>query len=184
VNRVQLLHLAPLLAMLLLAAIGDLRERKIRNWLTVAIMLTGLARSFTPAHSVAPGGAGLGLLVGFGLMFVLFAMGAVGGGDVKLLAGVGAWLGPAPTLCVFAVEAIIGMLIVLVQAAWQRRLSDLFHNSMLLVVNVAHVKELGIEHVTATGQSTRSVDRPLPYAVPVFLAVALMAIQSYITHGS
>ena len=183
-NRLQLLHLAPLLAMLLFAAIGDLRERKIRNWLTVAILMTGLARSFTSAHAVAPGGAILGMLTGFGITFFLYAMGAIGGGDVKLMAGVGAWLGPGPTLCVFALEAIIGMLIVLIQATWQGRLPALFRNSMLLVVNVAHVQELGIEHVTATGQSSRSVDRPLPYAVPVFVAVALMAIQSYITNGS
>ncbi|HZK83030.1 MAG TPA: A24 family peptidase, partial [Humisphaera sp.] len=119
-NKPQLLHLAPLLVMLALAAIGDLRERRIRNWLTVAIMLTGLARSFAPAHGVAPGGAILGMLTGFGITFILFAMGAIGGGDVKLMAGVGAWLGPAATLGVFALEAIIGMAIVLIQATWQR----------------------------------------------------------------
>lgn len=183
-QRVQLLHLVPLFLMLAWASVQDLRSRRIRNWLTLSMILLGLAQSFTPGHTTTPGNSLLGFAAGFGLTFVLFAMGALGGGDVKLMAGVGAWLGPAPTLCVFAIQALFGMVIVLAQAAWQRRLAALFHNSMLLLVNVAHVRELGIEHVTATGQSSRSVSRPLPYAVPVFLAVASMAIQSYITHGS
>lgn len=179
-SRLQLFHLTPLLVMLLWAAIGDLKERRIRNWLTVTMMLTGLLQSYTPGHQVGPGGALLGMLCGFSLTFVLFAMGAIGGGDVKLMAGVGAWLGPTGAMVVFLLEAIIGMVIVLIQAAWQGRLTSLFSNSVLVLVNVMHVRELGVEHVKATGKSSRSVDRPLPYAVPVFLAVAGLIFRSYI----
>jgi prepilin peptidase CpaA len=172
--RPELLHLFPLFAMLTWASFTDLRERKIRNWLTLTVMLTGLAQSFTPFHTVTPGQAALGLLVGFGIPFILFAIGALGGGDVKLLAGVGAWLGPFGALGVFMAAAIIGMVIVLIQALWQRRLLQLIYNSALVAINVAHVQEVGIEHVKATGASARSVDRPLPYAIPIFLAVLVL----------
>lgn len=168
--------------MLLWAAIGDLRERRLRNWFTVTLMLSGLAQSLTPFHTVTFGASCLGWLAGFGLMFILFALGAVGGGDVKFMAGVGAWLGPAGVMGVFILQSLIGLVLVLAQALWQGRLAALFHNACLMLINIAHVKELGVEHVAATGKTIRTLDRPLPYAVPVFLAVAAMAIQSYITH--
>jgi hypothetical protein len=63
------------------------------------------------------------------------------------------------------------MLIVLTQAALQGRLRILTRNSAMLAVNLLHVNEVGIEHMTLTGQSCKSVDRPLPFAVPVLAAV-------------
>ena len=84
----------PMLALLAWAALIDLRDRRIPNWLTVSLALAGLAQSFTWAHTVTPGAAALGFATGFGITFVLFGLGALGGGDVKLLAGLGAWLGP------------------------------------------------------------------------------------------
>lgn len=180
----KLIHLMPLFAMLVIAAIGDLRERRIRNWLTLTLMLTGLAQSFMPTHTTTPLYSLLGLLSGFGITFILFFMNAIGGGDVKLLMGVGAWLGPAGVLVVFLLEAVIGMVIVLAQAIWQGRLQTLFRNSTLVLINLAHINEVGLDHVTATGKAARSVDRPLPYAVPVLIAVALIAVKSYVSRGS
>jgi prepilin peptidase CpaA len=182
-SKTALLHLLPLFVMLSIAAVSDLRSRKIRNWLTFSLVLTGLAQSFTAVHTVAPMASLLGLAAGFGLTFLLFAMGALGGGDVKLLAGVGAWVGPMPVLAVFCLAAVAGMVIVLAQALWQGRLRQLLHNSALVAVNIAHVSELGVAHATATGKSCRSVDRPLPYAVPVFLGVAALVATSWLRHG-
>ena len=182
-NALTILHLAPLFAMLAWASVTDLRERRIRNWLTLTMIITGLAQSFTPARIVSPGASALGVLVGFSLPFLLFALGAIGAGDVKLLTGVGAWLGPVGILSVFVIEAVIGMIIVLAQALWQGRLAALLHNSVLLTINLAHFKEVGIEHVTATGRASRSIDKPLPYAVPVLLAVAALVVKAYVMQG-
>src|SRR5215211_5201799 len=104
-SHLQLLSLAPLGAMLCIAAGIDWRERRIPNWLTVIMALSGIAGSFMGGHVAAPGQAMLGLLVGFAIPFVLFAMGALGGGDVKLLAGVGAWLGPIIVIKIFLAAA-------------------------------------------------------------------------------
>ena len=182
-NQSALLHLVPLFALLVWAAFTDLRERKIRNWLTLSLMASGLAQSFLPLHSATPGGAALGLLAGFGITFILFALGALGGGDVKLMAGVGAWVGPVNALVVFVIAALIGMVVVLAQAVWQGRLYALLRNSALVAINLIHVREVGVDHVVATGRSARSVERPLPYAVPVLIALAILAIQSYVIHG-
>ena len=109
------------------------------------------------------------MVVGFAIPFVLFAMGALGGGDVKLLAGVGAWLGPILAVKVFLAAAIVGMVIVLVQSAKQKRLSALFRNSAVLTVNLINIDRIGADQVCETGKACRSVERPLPYAVPVLV---------------
>src|ERR1700749_3638515 len=95
--------LFPMFVMLVWAAISDWRTRTIRNWLTLALAASGIFNSFVTAGAISPSDAGLGLLVGFAIPFVLFLMGALGGGDVKLLAGIGAWLGPIAVVKVFIV---------------------------------------------------------------------------------
>src|SRR5881394_826036 len=114
-SPLQQLSLAPLLAMLGIAAVIDWRERRIPNWLTVLMLLSGIAGSVLPGSIASPGQAVLGMLVGLTIPFVLFAMGALGGGDVKLLGGAGAWLGPIIIGKIFLAAAIVGMVIVLIQ---------------------------------------------------------------------
>ena len=168
---------APLLALLGWAAAIDLRHRRIPNWLTVLMMVSGLAQSFLPGRGVTPGAALLGLLAGAAIPFVLFAIGAMGGGDVKLMAGIGAWLGPAPAFAVLVVEKLLGLIIVLTQAAMEGRMRVLLRNSAVLAVNLLYVREVGLEHATWTGRECRSVSRPLPFAVPALIAVVLVILR-------
>jgi prepilin peptidase CpaA len=173
----QALPLLPMLALLVWAAVQDLHSRRIRNWLTLALMCAGLANSFLPTAAVSPMQAGLGLAAGFALPFVLFALGALGGGDVKLLAGIGAWVGPVAVVQVFLVAAVVGLVIVLGQCAWQGRLLALFRNSALLAINLANIGSVGVKHASETGRACRSIDRPLPYAVPVLLATLIVVAR-------
>src|SRR5688572_25830708 len=165
---------APIVVLLVVTAIIDWRCHRIPNWLTFTLVLSGIAQSFTGHALVSPGNSMLGLLVGFALLLPLYALRAVGGGDVKLLAGIGAWFGPQAALAVFAVEAIVGMVMALTQAAYQGKTRLLLKNSALVAVNLAHVAEVGLEHTRQTGQACRSIDRPLPYAVPVLVAVMIL----------
>jgi len=123
---------------------------------------------------LSPGQALAGLGVGFAIPFVLFALGALGGGDVKLLAGIGAWIGVAGVIQVFLGAAIVGLVIVLVQCAYQGKLFALFRNSAVVAMSLMHVGELGVQHAAETGQACRSIDRPLPYAVPVLVATLVV----------
>lgn len=176
----RLLLMMPLFAMLAWAAVVDLRQRRIPNWLTLSIIASGLAQSIVhPALS--PAQSALGLLCGFALTFVLFAMGALGGGDVKLLAGVGAWMGPAGVFVIFVAAAIVGMVMVIVQSIAQGRLRVLLRNSAVVAISVRHMDALGLEHTVQTGTSCRSVDRPLPYAVPVLIGMAAWIVAGRIS---
>jgi prepilin peptidase CpaA len=175
----MLLKYVPLVAMLAWAAFGDCRTRRIPNKLTLPLAIAGILQSFCALHTATPGQALLGFTAGFGLMILPFALGAMGGGDVKLMAGVGAWIGPERVLMVFLVAAIIGMLMVLTQATRQGRLRVLFRNSAAVAINLAHVRDLGVEHAKAAGRSCKSVDEPLPYAVPVLAAVLLLLAMAF-----
>jgi prepilin peptidase CpaA len=165
-----LFPLIPLLAVLAIAATIDWRSRRIPNWLTLSLAFSGLLQSFLFDHAISPADAALGALIGFGLTLPQFALGGIAGGDVKLMTALGAWIGPWPTFLVFVVQAVIGLVIVLTQAAASGQLRTLFRNAGVLTLNVVHVRQLGLEHTKATGQTCRSVQKPLPYAVPVLLA--------------
>src|SRR3954471_18021179 len=82
-------------ALLTLACISDLRTRRIPNVLTFSAaggaLLFHLVSGGWNAAGWSLAGYGAGLL----LFFPLFALRGMGAGDVKLLAAVGAWLGPA-----------------------------------------------------------------------------------------
>jgi prepilin peptidase CpaA len=155
-----------MLALLGWAAAVDLRTRRIPNWIPFALILGGIGRSFMPGSTLSPGEAAGGLGAGFGLMLLLFAINAVGGADVKLLAAVGAWVGPVVVLKVFAVEAILGMVIVVAQAMRRGRVAALARNSAVLAMNLAR-GEFGSEEDLAPTD-----ERALPFAVPLLLATA------------
>ena len=178
-NTYTLLMCAPVVALLAVAAVIDWRARRIPNWLTFTLVLSGIAQSFMPQALCSPTGSISGFVVGLALTFGLYVLGAVGGGDVKLLAGIGAWFGPQAAVAVFCVEAVTGMVMAIAQAARQGKALLLFKNSALVAVNLAHVNELGLEHVRQTGQACRSIDRPLPYAVPVTIAVMILLFANY-----
>src|SRR5437773_7500617 len=105
-----LLMAAPALGLVLWAAAQDLHSRRIPNWLTFSLMLSGIAQSFTGAGSrlTTPSMSLAGFAVGFTLPLILFLLGAVRGGDVKLMAGIGAWFGPGVAFGVFVIQALIG----------------------------------------------------------------------------
>lgn len=108
------------LVMLLAAFVTDLRTMKIPNVITVTGIFTGLSY-----HLFTDGWKGAwfsvaGAAVGFGLMFVLYWFRAVGGGDVKLFAGIGAWTGIALTLSTMMYSILAAGCIGLILLIWRR----------------------------------------------------------------
>ena len=175
------LQYAPVIALLIWAAVIDLRERRIPNWLTGLLLVSGLGQSFFPTHTVSPGDSVSGMFAAAIVPLALFVLGAMGGGDVKLMAGLGTWMGPVPAMLVLIVEKVIGLFIVLAQAAMEGRLRALFRNSVVLTANVLHVRDIGLENVARNGQRYRSVARPLPFAVPTLGAV--IVVLSFLKGG-
>ena len=85
----------------------DVRSRRIPNWLTVPVLATGLL-----VYTACDGLSGLwfsflGFATGFGVLFVLWLFGGGGGGDVKMMGALGAWLGASLTVQVFVISAMV-----------------------------------------------------------------------------
>ena len=103
------LHLVPasiVLAAAMVAAVLDVWKFKVYNALTLPLLLSGLAYHGLTEGWSGLGTSALGVLFGFAVLLVPYAMGGVGAGDVKLMAAVGAWLGMPMTLYVFAASAL------------------------------------------------------------------------------
>ena len=66
------------------------------------------------------------------------------------------------------------MVIVLIQSAKQKRLSALFRNSAVLSVSLINIDRIGADAVYETGKACRSIERPLPYAVPVLIGAVIV----------
>jgi prepilin peptidase CpaA len=93
---------------LAVATVIDLRSQRIPNALTIPTALVALAY-----HLLFQGPQGLwfsfaGLGLGLGLMLAPFLCGVMGGGDVKLMAAVGAWVGPQVVLTAFLLTSLAG----------------------------------------------------------------------------
>jgi prepilin peptidase CpaA len=108
---------ALLLALVLGAAVYDVRYRKIPNWITVLGVVLGVALNSYPDrfsfHFLKPDWSGAwksleGLGVAFGIYLVLYALHAMGAGDVKLMAAVGAIVGWPNWFGIFVITALVG----------------------------------------------------------------------------
>jgi prepilin peptidase CpaA len=99
------------------------------------------------------------------LVFVVpFALRGLGGGDVKLLAALGAWLGPTEVVWLAAYTAIAGAVMALVIATAHNYLGTALRNLWLLlchwrVAGLSALPELTLE---------RSDAPKLAYALPIF----------------
>jgi prepilin peptidase CpaA len=93
-NAISSILLGALAALLFAACWYDLRSRTIPNGLNLAIALLAIPFWWSAGLPLWPDAAlQLGVAAGvFGLFAIAFALGAMGGGDVKLVAAIALWL--------------------------------------------------------------------------------------------
>ena len=120
--------LAALAIALLIAGFTDLRSRQIGNWLTGAIALSAPLFWWASGLSLWPDVAlQIGVaLAAFTVLAGLFAMRAMGGGDVKLLTALALWIEPVWFVKLVVMMALLGGVLTLVFGAWHiaRRRKD------------------------------------------------------------
>ena len=109
-------------------AVTDLWQFRVHNLLTLPLLVSGLIY-----QGVADGTTGvvnglLGALFGFSALIVFWMMGGIGSGDVKLLAGVGAWLGLPLTFYVFIGSSLAAGMYSIVLLLMSRRLRETWVN--------------------------------------------------------
>lgn len=148
------------LGLLALAAVSDLREYRIPNTLTLAIAALYPAQVLTPGIGADVMGSAILAVAVLAAGTGLFALGLVGGGDVKLLAAVSLWVGPAAFPLFLIVMALAGGAIALVQLSnWRLGLA------------------LFLEGMGQTGFTRVLTGRDVPYGVAIAIG-AVFAVAA------
>ena len=135
----------------LVSAVVDMRTRRVPNPLTMGIAALGLGFAATRLSDLTIVAAALGWGVGLGLMLLPYVFGAMGGGDLKLFAALGTFLGPRPTVQAFLYTLVAGGVLAVVVALQRRRLQETMHNAAALVASGGANAE-AIEHPTSNNR--------------------------------
>ena len=111
------------------ACYWEIRFRRIPNWLTFAMMVFGLGAGLLEGDWAGALDAAVGLAVGGGVFLPFCLMGALGGGDMKLMAGVGAMVGWPQVLPALAHTCLAGGILALVVMVWSGRVWSTLANA-------------------------------------------------------
>jgi len=123
---------------LVIAAVIDGIYLKVPNWITFPMIATGWVYSLLAGIWEGLGWSIAGTIVGLALLLIVYCIGGMGAGDVKLLAGIGAWVHLEHTFWIFAATTIIGGIMALVMIAiggrWRKHLVQMKMISEEIVV--------------------------------------------------
>ncbi|MBO9519315.1 MAG: prepilin peptidase [Porphyrobacter sp.] len=148
--------LAALAIALLTAAFTDLRSRKIGNWLNASIAVGAPLFWWASGMDLWPDVAmqlGLALLT-FAVLCGLFALGQMGGGDIKLLTALALWIAPLQFLQLLMMMALIGGFLTIIFGMWHlmRRQRDKIAIPYGLAIAAAGLWILGVNYLPAATQ--------------------------------
>jgi prepilin peptidase CpaA len=164
----------PVVGVVTIATFTDLRSRRIPNWLVYPFLLLGIVSSpwrfdwQAGSHGFGWHGLGQcfeGLGLGFLIYGIMFFMGGMGAGDVKLCTAIGAWIGPMQLLIGLVATSIIGGLMVFGWAILGGFFIDLFRGP--------GKKEI------APGEAKQIRSNPLKRKMPYAPAIALGTLFSF-----
>ena len=152
-------------AVLVVAAVIDGWKLKVPNWITFPFVISGWIYWTTCYGWEGLGWSLVGTLVGLALLLPAYAIGGMGAGDVKLLAGVGAWICVTNTFYAFCISAIVGGAIavgmVVLRKNWR-------HHSSQLGTIISEIMVIRDPNQLATIAAERKGSMLLlPYGIPI-----------------
>jgi prepilin peptidase CpaA len=150
---------------LVVAAVIDGRQLRVPNWITFPMILSGWL-----ASGVIYGWDGVqvslwGTAIGLGLLLPAYAIGGMGAGDVKLLAGVGAWVGATQTVWAFAVSAILGAIIAVIMVVVSRKWRHHQRQFASIIAEILVIRSpTKLSEIAAERKPSMML---LPYGIPI-----------------
>lgn len=150
---------------LVVAAVIDGWKLKVPNWITFPLVLSGWV------YGVALGGWNglvfslVGTLVGLALLLPAYAVGGMGAGDVKLLAGVGAWTGATVTFFAFCVSTVVGAVIAVAMVLYKKNFEKHYDNFRTILGEFIAVRNPN--ELAALAAARKPSMLLLPYGIPL-----------------
>src|SRR3954462_3496681 len=163
---------------LIVAAVIDGLKLKVPNWITFPMIISGWV--YSVALSPYGGWEGLmysvlGTIVGLALLLPAYAIGGMGAGDVKLLAGVGAWVWSTTTLYAFAVSTIVGAIIAILMVLFRKKWGQHQAQFWMICTEILTVKDP--EKLAAIAAERKPSMMLLPYGIPIAIGtIAYFAV--------
>ena len=159
-----------------IAAVTDLRSRRIPNWLTGSGFLLGLLLHFTLGGLRQTALALVSGVIAGGIFLLFCLAGGMGAGDMKLMAAVGCLAGVQSLSGILLATALLGALAAVLTTLFSGRLRETVANTCALLM---HHGEHGLSAHPELNVRNASMLR-LPYAIPIAggcLAMLLVALR-------
>lgn len=150
---------------LIVAAAIDGWKLKVPNWLTLPFVLCGWAYGAAFFGWEGLGYSLAGTAVGLALLLPAYAVGGMGAGDVKLLAGVGAWMGISTTFQAFCISVFVGAVIAIVMVLWAGKWRH--HRSQFTAILMEILTIRDPNRLSQLAADRKSSMRLLPYGIPI-----------------
>ncbi len=161
-----------LILVVLPAAVYDFRFRRIPNWIAVVGTLVGLGANLLSLGLPGLGRSLGGFALGFSLYFCLYLLHAMGAGDVKLMAAVGAIAGARWWIWIFMTTVVVGAILALVLAIAKGRLRATLWNVGYLMRELIALRAPWLTH------KALDVKNPETLRLPHGVSIALGTIFS------
>lgn len=152
-------------AVLLLAAWIDGKALRVPNWITYPMAFSGLAYWTYAAGWSGLGESFVGLLMGLACLLPLYAVGGMGAGDVKLMAGMGAWVGASITWNAFCVSVVVGAIMAVCMVLYRRDTGKHLAQAMMIWTEWKTIRNPRKLAAIAAERKPRMF--LLPYGIPI-----------------
>ncbi len=151
--------------MLLWAAYIDGKELRVPNWMTYPMFFAGIAYGALTGGWEGLGESLLGAAVGLACLMPLYAVGGMGAGDVKLMAGMGAFVGATVTFYAFVFTVVVGAVMALAMAWWSGKFQHHLGNFFTIWFEWTTIRDpRKLSEIAAARKPTM---RLLPYGIPI-----------------
>lgn len=162
---------------LIYAAYVDGKELRVPNWITFPMIISGWIYSAVWYQLDGQGwlaGVGwslAGTAVGLATLLPAYAVGGMGAGDVKLMAGIGAWVHCTITFYAFCVSAVVGAILAVVMILLSQQGKKHWNQFFFIVNEIATIRNP--ETLASIAAERKSSMRLLPYGIPIAIGTIL-----------
>ncbi len=164
----------PMVVLVVTATVTDLWRRRIPNWLTLPFLAAGIAVCGWQHGWHGIGRSLAGAALGLGIYGLLFVLGGMGAGDVKLAAATGAWIGPWQLFIALILTALVGGVMALGWAISKGFTGELFAST----ANLLPGQKKKDAETADKARPAKPAKRKMPYAP----AIAIGTLLSFFAH--